>query len=298
MTACANFLLLLVSSKKKYCPICQNQKILFAPSGSKESFSFLEVCHCIDEKCLCDKKPPYIYFDEEQQKTIECSCASTRRRLTYMHKLFLNSGIPKKYRYRRLNEFVVHGSTDSDKKEMLLMKTHAQNLAKNARLSKRGICYLGASGSGKTFIASLILNEIIYQHAIPVKFLKITRDFFNQIRATYSAESNNYGKGEDIFKKIASIPILLLDDFGVQADSPWEQRMLYDLIDMRYENEQMTLITTNLDFNRIKPLFDGRIYSRLKEMTDFQFLTAPDYREKFMQVYYPREENKLNLPAQ
>lgn len=285
-------------STKKICPICQDQKILFAPAKSKNSFGYLEVCRCVEEQCFCDKKPPYIYFNEEKQQTIECSCAPTRRKLTYIHRLFLNSGIPKKYLYRRLDEFVIHGTTQSDKNEMVLMKAHAQNCIKDAYTSKRGICYLGATGSGKTFLASLILNEIIYQHAMPVKFLKITRDFFNQIRATYSAESNNYGKGEDIFKKIASIPVLLLDDFGVQADSAWEQRMLYDLIDARYENEQMTFITTNLELKEIKPLFDGRIYSRLKEMTDFQiFLAAPDYREKFFEIY-PKEENKLNLSAQ
>lgn len=71
---------------------------------------------------------------------------------------------------------------------------------------------------------------------------------------------------------------LLLDDFGVQADSEWEKRTLYDLIDARWENRLLTIITSNKNPNEFKELFDGRIYSRLAGMTTVVVLTGKDYR--------------------
>lgn len=263
---------------QKVCPICGGGLIVYRPSGGKNSTSYLEVCSCVEEKCMCDKTPPYIFFDEESAQVKECSCSYARRKLGYIHKLFGSSNIPRKYRYRRLSEFKTQDSKDVG---LLIAYDKAEKLITNIKNARKGICYLGPVGSGKTFLGCLILNEVILQHVMPVRFLKITRHFFNEIRSTYNSESAMYGKGEDIFQEIINTPVLLIDDFGVQADSAWEQRMLYDLIDARYESEKITLITTNLNKDELKPLFGGRVYSRLKEMTDFQVMVSTDYRDKF-----------------
>lgn len=274
-----------VSQTEEVCPICHGEQIVFQPSGSKKSIRYIEVCRCVEEKCLCDKKPPYVYYDEKTETLVECSCAPARKKLAYLHKLFAQSGIPEIYRYRRLSEFEIRGTTEKDRKEITKMLAHAETLIADAKTSLRGVTYLGGVGSGKTFLVSLILNEIIYRHAMPVKFLKITREFFDHVRSTYNVNSPLYGQSEKILRDLANMPVLVIDDLGVQADSPWEQRTLYDLIDARYEGGRMTFVTSNLLMNQLKPLFSGRIYSRLQEMTRFQVLAAvTDYRDKYFKV--------------
>ena len=71
---------------------------------------------------------------------------------------------------------------------------------------------------------------------------------------------------------------LLLDDFGVQRDTPWEQEMLYDLIDARYGGEKFTIVTTNQGLPEVQQLFGGRIYSRLAEMCHLLEMDGMDYR--------------------
>jgi len=67
----------------------------------------------------------------------------------------------------------------------------------------------------------------------------------------------------------------------VQADSEWEKRTLYDLIDARYENQSPTIITSNIPPENWKELFDGRVFSRLQEMTHFYGMIADDYRNNY-----------------
>ena len=78
----------------------------------------------------------------------------------------------------------------------------------------KGWYFFGPPGSGKTFLSCLMLNECILRYQIQVRYVKITRDFFNRIRASYNLESVYYGKGEDLMKQLCDVNILLLDDFG------------------------------------------------------------------------------------
>ena len=56
---------------------------------------------------------------------------------------------------------------------------------------------------------------------------------------------------------------------------------LYNLVDARYSERKLTLITTNKDVNEIKNLAGGRIYSRFLEMCTIIHMTAADYREHY-----------------
>nr|HPM34702.1 DNA replication protein DnaC [Spirochaetota bacterium] len=60
----------------------------------------------------------------------------------------------------------------------------------------------------------------------------------------------------------------------------WEQETLYNLIDARYEAERLTIITSNSNPEKgLKELSEGRILSRLKEMTNIIELSGTDRRE-------------------
>ncbi len=228
-----------------------------------------------------------------------CPCASARRHYARIEKLYHTSNIPVKFRYRRLQEFCTDSDNEAEKANLLVaLDTARQTIAQfqDAEGERRGLYLFGPPGTGKTFLASLILNEIIFQFEIEARYVKITRDFFNRIRGTFSQDSSDRGRAEAIFQELAYVEVLALDDFGVQADSAWEQRTLYDLIDLRYENDKVTIMTSNLspddikrsDFRSVNPLaiqeavtLYQRIFSRLKEMTDFQELVTRDYRENF-----------------
>ncbi len=86
---------------------------------------------------------------------------------------------------------------------------------------------------------------------------------------------------QEIEYELENADVLVVDDFGVQRDSPWEQETLYNLVDARYEAEKFTIFTSNVDpKSALADIAGGRVLSRIKEMCTILELTGHDYREK------------------
>ena len=275
-----------LKTEKKFCQLCNGEGFQLLPEARKnfKSYFGLVLCRCIASKCICDQKPPYMYMDEQNFQLLPCPCREVRRSLSVIKGLYAKSNIPPKYRFRRLKEF----KTDHPDPKISICLAQALDNArfflrelKTKKDFVRGWYFHGQPGSGKTLLSCLILNECILQNRNEVRYTKITRDFFNQIRASFNLESSLYGQSENLFQEVSNVQILVIDDFGIQKDSDWEQRTLYDLIDYRYEHNKITIITSNTDPRELRSLFGGRIFSRLKEMTQSQDMIADDYRDKF-----------------
>jgi DNA replication protein DnaC len=72
----------------------------------------------------------------------------------------------------------------------------------------------------------------------------------------------------------------VVDDFGVQRDSAWEQETLYNLVMLAMSRKIYTLFTSNVDpYRALADIAEGRVLSRIKEMCTIIELTGSDYRE-------------------
>lgn len=71
-------------------------------------------------------------------------------------------------------------------------------------------------------------------------------------------------------------PLLILDDLGTQAATPWVREKLYQLFNYRYNAELPTVITT-ADY--VKDV-DSRLLSRMEDrrLCEIRAITAPAYR--------------------
>jgi DNA replication protein DnaC len=102
----------------------------------------------------------------------------------------------------------------------------------------------------------------------------VVPDFLDHLRSTFSPESKiSY---DHLFEAVKSTSLLVLDDFGEQASTPWAQEKLYQVINHRYNARLPTVITTCCALDEI----ESRISSRLadnKRSTAFNII-APDYR--------------------
>ena len=283
---------MLSQKRRQNCEDCQGKGYVLQASGGAHYKAYLDlsICHCTESRCLCDKTPPYMWYDDKNQSLKPCSCRGVRSVLSKIRRLYQISKIPTKYRFHRLNHFEISHADDDvtrcltqayDNAEYFLEELYT-NKKKNGDFV-RGWYFHGPPGSGKTLLSCLILNECILRYQLNARYVKIARDFLNQIKASYNQESGFYGQGESIMKQFYQVDILVLDDFGIQQDTEWEKRMLYDLIDTRYEYAKTTIITSNLQPEELEPLFGGRILSRIKEMMKIQDFSVPDYRERFVQ---------------
>ena len=281
------------SKSTHLCEECNAKGYLLQPGGSHyyKSHIDLSICQCIESKCVCDKKPPYMYYDKKNFQLKSCECRRVRKILDTIRFRYKGSNIPAKYLFHRIHEFDTnHNDVDCSQtltmaldNAYLFLEEWEQRVLEANRSFVKGWYIFGPPGSGKTFLSCLMLNECLLRYQTNVRYVKITRDFLNQIRSSYNLESKYYGKGDDLIEKISHVDILLLDDFGVQKDSEWEKRMLYDLIDTRYEYAKTTIVTSNIPPKELQPLFGGRIYSRIKEMMRIQDIISTDYRDRFQQ---------------
>ena len=149
----------------------------------------------------------------------------------------------------------------------------AYNLAFDFAKSPEGwILYQGMTGCGKTHLAAAIVNYQ-YQAQKPALFV-VVPEILDHLRSTFSPESKT--TYDQLFERIKTIPLLVLDDFGAQSATKWAQEKLYQVINYRYNAKLPTVVTTNLRLEDI----ESRISSRLADhkMSVPFLITTPDYR--------------------
>ncbi len=270
------------------CTNCGGVGIYLLEIVQGTRFPQLSLCNCIGENCyVCpaEGKPPYLQYDESQDKMVPCFCAEARKALSSFIQKIKKANIPPRYQFKFLDQLDISGNG-----LITLMVAHdwAMELVSNYQNKNRinqGMYLSGNTGSGKTLLACSILNELIFRYNTDCKYVKVNKDFLNVLKGSYNKDSELYGQELIIEMEIANVEVLVIDDFGVQKDTEWANSKLYDLIDHRYETEKLTLLTSNLPLPEMKDIGEGRIYSRLLEMTRELRLECPDYREKFHSVH-------------
>ena len=263
-----------VDQSKKYCSYCDHTGIIHEPYFDHLGRVPLSPCpKCILSKCQCQGEDPYYYFKDQQIQ--DCYCREIRLKIAKINKLYNQSGIDKLFRWKFFTDFVVKN------KELGQAKNMAYDLVTKFPKVDRGLFLWGNPGTGKTLLSSIILTELITRHAVQGLYMKISRNFFSRLKDSFHEGSPTYGKAYTIEREFAETDLLIIDDFGVQRDSPWEQETLYNLIDARYEAKKFTIFTSNNNpLKALKDLSNGRILSRIKEMCRIIEIKGEDYREK------------------
>ncbi len=133
------------------------------------------------------------------------------------------------------------------------------------------LIFNGPYGNGKTHLAAAIAN---YRAGMgyPPLFV-VVPDLLDHLRATFNPNSTvTYDRR---FEEIRTAPLLILDDLGTQATTPWAREKLYQLFNYRYTSELPTVITTALPMEEI----DARLRSRMLDsrLSRIFMISAPPY---------------------
>ena len=256
------------------CPVCRGLGFHFDPSAVRNG---VEICECIRGTTRCDGKFPYEYYDAESNAILPCPTRPARMALDKIAIIEAKAGIPPRYRHKFLEYVEFHPGEPGG---MFWALDHAAHTLKDFPLpdERRGLYIHGQTGSGKTLLSCVLLNEIIRLYRVPVKYAKISRDVLGKLRSSFNPNSPSYGQGQKIEDELGKVPALVVDDFGIHKDTDWVNSVLYDLIDSRYENNLLTILTSNEPLDAWQDVFGGRLYSRMKSMCAEIHIEAPDYR--------------------
>lgn len=136
-----------------------------------------------------------------------------------------------------------------------------------------GIMFMGEYGSGKTYRAACIANELISQ-GYRVLMVNITA-LCMEIQSTFDKD--------EYINSLKAYDLLILDDIGAERKTDYMIELLYTIIDTRYRSQKPLIITTNLSAREMMECEDGRLkrtYDRLIEMCPYPIAVTGKARRK------------------
>lgn len=133
---------------------------------------------------------------------------------------------------------------------------------------KDNIVITGSVGTGKTHIAYAIINALEEIKDYGVRIYTQKKANITTIKAMIDNIRTLWKKGADetdmkIVDDYSKVPLLIIDEVGVQYGSESERIELFDIINNRYSNELPTMIISNLDKEQMAKVLGQRIIDRL-----------------------------------
>jgi DNA replication protein DnaC len=165
--------------------------------------------------------------------------------------------IPARFSGKTLGNF--HAVTEQQKYALTIARDYLDNFAQYAKRGE-GLIFSGMPGTGKSHIAGAILQGLLPQR---VGLYTTCMNIIRAVRGTWRKDSEN--SESDVLHTFNNVPLLVVDEIGVQYGTDGEQTILFDVLDGRYRNMRPTILLTNQDKAGLKTFIGERAFDRLTE---------------------------------
>lgn len=218
-----------------------------------------------------------------------CECEKSQ----HSESLLKAAQIPRRYEHCDFESF----DTRPDP-SLKIAKVYSQKLV-DEYPTDFGLLFAGPTGVGKTHLGVAVLRELMVRKNVPclyydfLKLLKDIRDSYNPV--SHTSEMRVLGP-------VLDVEVLMLDDLTASDPTDWVRETLAHIINSRYNEKRVTLITTTLASNRARrsmvstpsgdsiPEIDRSLAqlgptlsSRLYEMCKLVEIKSKDFRKTTMQ---------------
>lgn len=263
----------------RFCPICGKVKEKMCLSFGN-FYVYLE-CEC--EKAERQKK------EQEEKEYALCAAHRLRNKSSRLAPIYCNASFDTMIVDENNKKSVKAG-------EYIL----GQLLSDTTNESKNSLVLQGTRGSGKTFIASAVINDFNRKYPVSeARLREILRErnncfaekdytplrspckFITEMELYALFYDNfNYSKTDnplDEFKKARKL--LVIDDVGSSGfDSSRLSALYHNVIDYRHSNNLSTIITTNLNKKSLCTYIGDRAFDRLQACSYFLDLVSEKSR--------------------
>ncbi len=174
--------------------------------------------------------------------------------------------------HQTFGTFSTRASEKIDAKDLRTLEEAFKSARHYAEAPSGWLILTGTFGCGKTHLAAAIANYRASEGFSPM-FI-VVPDLLDHLRSTFNPSSEtSYDRR---FEEVRSAPLLVLDDLGTQAATPWVKEKLYQLFNYRYNARLPTVITTSERFEDLDP----RLRSRMQDFSlcDVRPINVPSYR--------------------
>lgn len=228
------------------------------------------------------------------RRVTRCDCAEEQQ----SGQLLAQSRIPRRYEHCAFENFdaIKDSSTGQPNNYLVAAKLNAQKFVEEYPL-EIGLLFSGSTGVGKTHLAAAVIRELILAKNIPCLFYDF-RDLLKAIQDSWNPVSQN--SELRVLQPVLDAEVLLLDDVAALNPSDWVKDTLGHIVNSRYNQKKVTLITTTLPFGDLASGSEARnragefvtrlekslaqygvtFQSRLYEMCKVVEIKSEDYRKR------------------
>jgi DNA replication protein DnaC len=237
---------------------------------------------------------------EGVRRVIRCDCTAAVR----VERLIQEARIPKRYEHCAFENFDIRKDRETGQENSTLRwaRTQADKFVEEYPVDF-GLLFVGSTGVGKTHLAVAVLRELVLRKGVECLFYDF-RDLLKEIQDSYNPVSQT--SESRVLQPVLEVEVLLLDELVAANPSDWVKETLAHVINSRYNQKRVTLITTTLPLSdgakrrelrapsgesipsleRSLNQFGTTLSSRLYEMCKLVEMHSDDYRKDIKQAGY------------
>ena len=235
-----------------------------------ENLKNCENCKCLNE-CK-NEVNGCVYYPEKKDDKLNFNYVACKYKNKYIEESKINKsftlGISNEIKNASMSEIDIN-----DKKRVELIKW-LKNFYDEYPNSKKGLYLHGSFGSGKTYLVAALLNELAKKNYKTV--IMYYPEMLSRLKSTFDSTVESYN---EVFDKIKTCDILLIDDIGAETVTNWSRdEILGTILQYRMEHELSTFLTSNLTIeelethlslvkNNMDKVKARRIIERIKQLT-------------------------------
>ena len=176
------------------------------------------------------------------RRVARCDCQEVKR----AELLLKQARIPPRYEHCAIENFDIRKDKESGQPNRSLeaAKVWAKRFVEEYP-ADFGLLFVGPTGVGKTHLAVAVIRELMIRKGIECLFYDFLR-LLKDIRDSYNPVSQT--SELSVLQPVLDVEVLLLDELTAADPTEWVEETLQHLINSRYNQKKVTLITTTLPF--------------------------------------------------
>lgn len=205
---------------------------------------------------------PLIKGKPDYSKTITCSCIEEELKERRRQVLLKSCELPPQADNMTFKKYKQYPELKDAYKSALEMA--------NEPGETRWLSFIGLNAVGKTHLAIAICKQWIAA-GVPARY-SLTSLLLDELREGFKVDNGDF---ERKFEYYCNVPLLVLDDYGIEHKTSWVQERLETIIDSRYMNNLSLIITSNLTLDDMSPRVRSRLLRHPKGTV--VAIIAPEY---------------------